>query len=301
VKIACIGGAHVDRYAVLKEPFVPATPNPATVTTGYGGVARNVAENLVRLGGDVMLVSRAGSDESGSALLSHLKSLGFDTSLISRSTGHTASYTAVLQPNGELILGVADMDIYDEMSPGLLEPAIARVRDCSVWFIDANLPQETIEWLASFDVDLAADATSVAKSRRLGTVLNRISVIFLNIAQAASITGMDGFDGAVAAACAMRAVGSPAGIVTNGGSGIAVWADSEIQPLCAFPAVVRNVTGAGDALIAGTLFGLTGIEGIMRSAQLGLAAAAITVESEATVAPHLTSQLLYDRLAANHS
>jgi pseudouridine-5'-phosphate glycosidase len=34
---------------------------------------------------------------------------------------------------------------------------------------------------------------------------------------------------------------------------------------------------------------------------LGLAAAAITVESTHTVAPHLTSELVYARLAANRS
>jgi pseudouridine kinase len=61
------------------------------------------------------------------------------------------------------------------------------------------------------------------------------------------------------------------------------------------------VTGAGDALVAGTLFGLTGGLALFEAVPLGLAAAAITVESPHTVAPELTAELMYARLAANRS
>jgi pseudouridine kinase len=67
------------------------------------------------------------------------------------------------------------------------------------------------------------------------------------------------------------------------------------------PANPRNVTGAGDALIAGTLFGITAGLTLFDAAPLGLAAAAITVESGATVADNLTVELLHARLAAHRA
>ena len=295
MKIACIGGAHIDRHGLLGGPLILGTSNPGAVTSDYGGVARNVAENLSRLGREVLMVSRVGDDETGRAVVSHLDSLGIDTSPVTISPRPTASYTAILEPNGELVLGLADMAIYDELTPDLIEPALPRLLECELWFIDANLPAATIEWIArvSAHLALAADAVSVVKSRKLAGILDTVSPLFLNIAQAASLLGVDAFPNAEAAARAMSQRGL-AGVVTAGAEGVAAWLKNEVRVIPARPAAVRNVTGAGDALIAGALFGITGgVPGFFRAVQLGMTAAAITVESGSTTAPHLTADLLY--------
>jgi pseudouridine kinase len=295
VKIACIGGAHIDRHGLLGGPLIPGTSNPGTVTSDFGGVARNVAENLSRLGREVLMVSRVGDDEAGRAVAGRLKTLGIETSFVSRSNRPTASYTAILEPGGELVLGLADMAIYDELTPQVLEPALPSLLECELWFVDANLPAATLEWIArvSAHLALAADAVSVVKSRKLSGILETISPLFLNIAQAASLLGVERFDDAAAAA---RAVSRRvlAGVVTAGAAGVAAWLKEEVRTMPARPATVRDVTGAGDALIAGTLFGITGgVPGFFRAVQLGMAAAAITVESGSTTAPQLTADLLY--------
>ena len=55
----------LDRTLRLAAAPVPGSSNPARMSTGFGGVARNVAENLARLGVPVALVSRVGDDDSG--------------------------------------------------------------------------------------------------------------------------------------------------------------------------------------------------------------------------------------------
>ena len=57
-RLTCVGGAVVDRKYHLLRPAVAGTSNPARAVTGFGGVARNVAETLARLGVAVSLVSR---------------------------------------------------------------------------------------------------------------------------------------------------------------------------------------------------------------------------------------------------
>ena len=70
--VACIGAAHIDRKATAAGPIVPGSSNPVTMRVGAGGVARNVAENLARLGLPVTMVRRVGHDREGDAVLDSL-------------------------------------------------------------------------------------------------------------------------------------------------------------------------------------------------------------------------------------
>ncbi len=290
--IACIGGAHIDRHGMLRAPMVLGTSNPGAIRTSLGGVARNVAQNLTALGCSVLLCSRAGADEAGREVLAQ----PLDTSLITISqTRPTATYTAVLEPDGELVIGLADMDVYEEITPEVLAPALRLLVQADLWFVDANLPEATIDWLVeNARVPVAADAISVAKSRRLVPVLPRLSYLFCNLAQAGALA-RESFSGSQEAAEAMMAMGTRAGIVSAGAKGIAVYHGEEVSSLPALAATPRDVTGAGDALVAGTLFGLLQNLDLCAAARLGLAAAAIAVESDGSTATALTREALYAR------
>jgi pseudouridine kinase len=290
--IACIGGAHLDRRGMLRGPLVLGTSNPGTVYTDFGGVARNVAQNLVRLGCRVLLCSRVGNDEAARQVLGQ----PIDTSLVTVSAARpTASYTAILETTGELAVGLADMEVYDEMTSSVLDPAIPRLREAGLWFIDANLPGDTIGWLlAAAEVPVAVDAISVAKSLRLLPLLPRIPYFFCNLAQAGALAGTT-FADPREAAQALAGLGGTSGIVSAGPRGIAVYDRGAILAMPALPAIPRDVTGAGDALVSGTLYGLSQGLDLPAAARLGLAAAAIAVESVSSAAPCLTPEALHAR------
>jgi len=288
--IASIGGAHIDRRGVLRGPVVLGTSNPGAVITDFGGVARNVAQNLTRLGCRVLLCSRVGNDEGGRLVLAQ----PMDTSLVSVSDARpTASYTAILETTGELVIGLADMDVYDEVTPAVLGPVLPRLREAALWFIDSNLPGDTIDWLLAVagGIPVAADAISVAKSRRLLPLLARIRHSFCNLAQAGAQADAV-FTDPTEAARALRRLGAVSGVVSGGAAGIAVHDLSGVLAMPALAAAPRDVTGAGDALVAGTLYGLSRQLDLCAAARLGLAAAAITVESPSAAAPHLTAEAL---------
>jgi pseudouridine kinase len=291
--IACIGGAHRDHRAMLCAPVVLGTSNPGTVYSDFGGVARNVAQNLAHLGCRVLLCSRVGQDEAGRQVLAQ----PIDTSLVTVSEAHpTASYTAILETNGELVIGLADMDVYDEVTPDVLAPALPRLREAGHWFLDTNLRGGTLDWLldAAGPIPVAVDAISVAKSRRLLPLLPRIRYFFCNLAQAGALAASSFVD-PVEAAHSLRLLGAASGIVSAGPKGIAVYDPAGVTSLPALPAVPRDVTGAGDALVAGTLYGLARRLDLRASARLGLASAAITVESPSSAAPYLTPEELHAR------
>lgn len=299
--IACIGGAHIDVRAHALGPVVPGSSNPVQTRRGFGGVARNVAENLARLGERVHLYGRVGRDSDGDAVIGTMAGLGVETQGIGRSERRpTASYTALLDADGEMVIALADMGIYEELSPAALESVPARAADCPVWFVDANLPQPSLRFLAEAaprETFLVLDTVSVAKAYRVRDILGRVDLLFANADEAAALAGREvrhPLD-ACETCAALHRQGASRVVMGRGGDGVCVGDATSERFLPAATAEVEDVTGAGDALVAGTLHGLMAGRSLVDAAAWGLALAAITCESEHAVALGLTHAAVAER------
>ncbi len=298
-KFLCIGGCHVDRIARAAGPIVAGSSNPVVITRSFGGVAHNVAVSLTRLGADCRLVSRVGADADGEAVTAHLQDLGIDIAAICRSqTQPTATYQALLTPDGELFVAFADMAIYDEIDAAAIDTALQSAGD--IWFVDGNLPAPALGHLfrcRQAGVLVAADAVSVAKSQRIRPHLDAVDILFANGEEAEAMTGLarthDDF--ATEACRQLRAMGAGAVVLTLGPQGVSVMQAERLEHQPALPAEICNATGAGDALIAGTLAGLGQDMDLFHSARLGQACAAIALESAASVPDALTVQAAMTR------
>lgn len=295
--IACFGAANIDRLARAERPVVLGTSNPVTVSTGPGGVARNVAESLARLGLRAALVTRVGTDPDGDMLVRDLTASGVDMTLSTRSPDNpTAGYTALVGPDGELSVAMADMAIYDAMTPEVLSDAFGRLQGQSIWFADCNLPAGSLDFLRRNKpsvTTLAVDAVSVAKAERLGPDLSGIDVVFCNRDEAGILAGRQG--SAAETAVAIRGLGVGAVIVSLGAGGVLVLDSGGSRLMPSLAAKIRDVTGAGDALVAGTLFGLSEGRPLADSVGIGLAAAAMALESDRAVSEALTPEALLAR------
>ena len=67
--VAVIGGANIDIHGKSNDTLQERDSNPGQVHTSAGGVARNIAENLARLGVDCRLITAVGKDHHGQMLL----------------------------------------------------------------------------------------------------------------------------------------------------------------------------------------------------------------------------------------
>ena len=67
--VLVIGASGLDVVSRLDGVLRPGTSNPANIRTSFGGVARNVAENLARLGQPVKLLTVIGRDRLGEEIL----------------------------------------------------------------------------------------------------------------------------------------------------------------------------------------------------------------------------------------
>jgi pseudouridine kinase len=282
----------MDAKARLAGDLIPGTSNPASVTRTPGGVACNVARTLVRLGVQVSLVSVVGDDDVGHRLLGRaaLEGVGVDEVVVLPGSA-TAGYTGVLENNGSLAFGIADMAIYDSFGADIIEPALRHHRG-AIWFVDANPAADALEALGAIDDDLALDPVSIAKARRLLPLLAKAAVAFPDAGEAEALTGMA--DPGTAAR-ELVAVGVGVAVVTLGLDGVVV-ADAtgeRTRPAIA-PKTVRDVTGAGDALIAGYLAAWA--RGEADPVAWGLAAASLTIETLDTVRDDLTLEKLRARM-----
>ena len=163
----------------------------------------------------------------------------------------------------------------------------------AAWFVDANLTASGLEALLAYKPAgtlVAADAVSVAKAPRLGDVLPRIDLLFCNVAEAAALA--DPGPDVEAIAGHLLARGAGAVVLTQGARG-ALCADANgMRQLPAVPASLRDVTGAGDSLVAATLLARLGGAPLPAALASGLAAAALTLASEHAVRPDLSPGLV---------
>jgi pseudouridine kinase len=283
-RVTVFGAVAMDVRLHARATLVPGSSNPVTARETPGGVGRNMALGLAGLGASVRLFSRVGDDAAGTALLADLAAGGIDTRHVGRTADHaTARYWAVLEASGELAMGLADMAVLETLEPASLAPAAAAPADA--WLIEANLPEPCIGWLLARPDRprlVAADSVSVAKAGRLRAHLAGLDLLFTNRAEAAVLAGGPAVE-------PLLESGVGAVVMGEGVQGLLVLEAHGAHRLDALPVVARDVTGAGDALAAATLFARLRGFALPLAARVGRLAAATIISDNVAQATHYSS------------
>lgn len=293
--LAVFGAAHVDRLVRVAGETIMAASNPGISRERPGGVGFNVARTAAQLGIETLMLSRVGNDAAGAWVSAEAARSGLRTALSRSAAQPTASYCAVLAADGALIIGIADMAIYDEIDGA---PAISiEAESCPFWHVDANLPASALATLAAEAARgvrrISASAVSPAKAVRLAPLLPVLDVLFCNRGEAEMLTGSPSGLSVAHLARKLAANGVRGAVVSDGAAELAVLDGNIVTPLRPIPArSVVSANGAGDALAGGTLFGLVEGLSLPAAARLGLAAASLKLEVADPVRPDLTAGML---------
>ena len=307
--VVVVGGANIDIKARSSAAAIAQTSNPGRTSTTPGGVARNIAENLARLGTTTHLIAALGRDQYGERLLTETRAAGVLLDHVHRSAHPTGSYTAVLDADGEMLMAVADMTATDDLRPEHLRPARELILHAALLVLDGNLPPATTEHLLDLaqtaDVRVVLDPVSVPKAARLQPLLRADRPIFAitpNRDELQALTGQDtAKDEALPdAAAVLHERGVEHAWIRLGARG-SLLSTRGAQPrqLAASPTEVLDVTGAGDAMLAAFAHSLLAGHSPVIAARYGHAAAALTVETAHTVRPDLTERLLNEAFKRN--
>lgn len=300
-----IGASGIDIVGRLKSDLNPSTSSPADIRTSFGGVARNVAENLSRLGQPVKLITVVGEDKNGDRLLEHIGEAGVDTNSVLRSSqGPTGTYVGIIDRKGELKFGIDDMRLMNVLTPEYLEQKFELFKEASLLFLDMNISKKTLRKAMSLarraNLPVCVDPTSRTLAGKLVPYLSRFRLITPNSSEAGLLCDHDFriSDREEALFVAKHLVSEGIGIViiTLAEFGVCYATSETGGYIPAIHTEIIDPTGAGDALTAMVIFALLNDIPLDDSVRLGVTAAAMTLRYPGAVVPDLTLEKLYDQL-----
>ena len=302
--VLVIGAAGIDIVGLLKWDLHPGKSNPAKIRSSFGGVARNVAENIARLGQPVELITAVGDDPTGEQLLQQIADAGVGISAVIHSAEYrTGSYLAVINTNKQLQVALDDMRAISALSAEYLRTKESYFEQASLLFLDANLSKETLRTAFSlarrYHLPVCADPTSTSLAARLQPYLSRLHLITPNIAEA-SILCAQTYPArprqAIEAAKCLVSQGVRIAIVTVAEYGLCYATSETSGHIPAIRTEIVDPTGAGDALTAAVIFALLNDISLDDAVRLGVSAASFTLRHRGAVVPSLSLEKLYDQL-----
>lgn len=295
--VTVVGGMNMDIGGRPYKALVGKDSNPGAVRMSPGGVGRNIAHNMSLMGLDVRLVTAFGDDVYAQKLAAVCGELGID---ISQSPvipgGHTSTYLFINDEAGDMQLAVADMDIYENLTPGVLASRRQLLDGSQVVVLDTNLPAESIAWVVeNCKAPIFADPVSTAKAEKLQPVLGRLHTLKPNRLEAELLSGVKITDDVSLhrAADVLLKTGLHRVFISLGADGVFA-ADHSGQSL-QLPALkggIVSTTGCGDAFMAALAWAYLQGSDLEKSARAGRAASTITMASADTISAVMSEDAL---------
>lgn len=110
-----------------------ADSNPGRVRISLGGVGRNIAHNMSLLGVDVRLLTAFGDDLHAQRVAASCGELGIDIShALQVPGGTTSTYLFLNDVDGDMALGLSDMDICERITPAYLASNLSLLNNAQV-------------------------------------------------------------------------------------------------------------------------------------------------------------------------
>lgn len=257
-KVLVIGGTNVDYICKSSSPLVYKDSNIGTNVMSYGGVGRNICENLSRLGIPVSFISAVGDDEIGKSIIDNLTKMEVDTTNVIVSGERTGSYISILDDNNDMYIAMCDNEAAGTMDVGFFQERIDYINSFNYVVLDSNFSDEVIDYLLNeIKGKVFIDATSSAKAKRLRSHLNSISYLKCNIQEANAILGTNNLKSHELLLKFIE-LGITQIVITSGTGPVYYNKDKSIYTVDIVKVpqeLIKSTTGCGDAFMSGLIYG----------------------------------------------
>jgi pseudouridine kinase len=303
-EVVIIGAANVDINGFSTEPVNINDSNPGTIEYCPGGVGRNIAENLARLGTGVKLISVIGGDP-GAKIITAADCGGLDLrhSLFLKD-GVSSTYLALMDSNGEMRMALSDMSILEKMTKEHLERKAGIIAKTEIIVLDAGLTEDIMAFVMERfpGKTIFLDPVSARKAVKAKSILGGFHTIKMSRMEAECLSGTvinRKNPGGKAFLQSLEKAGErfiSAGVrrvfITLGKDGI-YYRDRDrsfFTPIRYVKPV--NTSGGGDAFMAGVLYGSLNGFCAEKTVSFAAAMAALTVQSRTTVSREMCKELV---------
>ncbi len=289
--VCIIGGSNIDIEGSPAQKLRLQDSNPGTVRTSLGGVGRNIAENLTRLGIQTTFLSVVGNDSHGQRILDHAKAVGLDMGHTLVVDEPTSTYLAVLDESGDMYVGIAQMDILNRLDTAYIQKHASLIQNAAFCIVDTNLPDVLEHLVTTYDVPFILDTVSANKAIRAQPLLGHFHTVKSNRIEAQVLSGIT-----IQTQNDLRQAGQyfmDRGVqntfITLGSDGVYYRTQDKEGIITSSPVDMVSATGAGDAFAAGLVYSLCKGKAIEEELKFAMGASIMTILSEETIHPGISS------------
>lgn len=154
--IYVIGTASIDYRttideALLRDPSHAATLDDNELNIDFGGIGKNISENMHRIGHNVSYIGAIGSDVLGQELLQDCRQNGIDVSdsLVIPAKKSSTYLEISSRDRKEIILSSANMKLQESLTPDFLQEKSAKLRHALAIVIEDSLSENSIQYISS--------------------------------------------------------------------------------------------------------------------------------------------------------
>lgn len=299
--VCVIGGANMDIQGFPSQPLIERDSNVGQVKISLGGVGRNIAENLVRMGVHTKLISAIGDDVYGQKILDEARRIGLDMEDALVVPGaETSTYLSILDHTKDMVLAISHMDICDQLSIEFIKRKSHIIEHAAICILDTNLPVETMEYiLTTFkDTLFFLDTVSSTKAKKIKPLLGYFHTVKPNRIEAEILTGVSiktesDLD---KAAKILHDQGVVQAFISMGEKGTFYSGPDGSGIIKAPNVTIINATGAGDAFIAALALAYLREMDLRSTTLLALAASSIALSHENTINPQMSEEVLFRKM-----
>lgn len=296
-----IGASVIDIFGFSKTTYRSYNSTPGRVKLSYGGVCRNIAENMAKVGLKTKFISILGDDERGYNMMSQSKEVGYDMSdsLIVEGAS-TPTYLAILDENGEMVSAIADLSIINAMNEDFLATKADLISNAEYVVLDSDNPK-TMEYLLTNYGDktkFILDPVSAAKAENIRHLVKYFHTIKPNRHEAEVLAGfaIKNIEDLKRAGEYFLDLGVKNVFISLDEEGIfftngELWGKTKAKDV-----LVKNVTGAGDAFVAGLGYGYMNKLSLKDTVKLAITMSTITIAHEETIHPEIDIDFVHSEL-----
>lgn len=279
-KIVVVGSANTDFVLT-----VPELPSHAETVLGdqfrvvRGGKGANQAVAAARLGADVTLVARLGTDSFGNDALAAYKQEGIRTDFIVQDPDiHSGVALIMVDERGENLIGVGP-GANSHLSVENVQAATAAIQEADCVLVQLEVPlgvvQATVEIARSNNIKVILNPAPARKIPQ--EILESVDYLTPNETEAAILTGRDPSDlkpDSLPELASLLGVSNL--IVTLGSKGAGILVNGQTTIIPPFPIKSVDTTASGDAFNGALAVALARGEDLSQAVRYANAAGAIT-------------------------
>lgn len=254
--ILVIGGSNIDFSSQSDKPLIRGDSNIGRRKISFGGVGRNVCENLAHLKNSVSFITAIGKDSRGQERKRNLERRGVKT-YVPDLDYPSGSYNVILDSNGNRCVAICETSFLDHLKGEDLKPFDSLIQSHEYIVLEANRNKNVIDYLFKTypDKKFLVETVSANKVSRFVPYLSSIYLFKSNVLESKYALNEEKDPFGLAKDLLDKGVKNV--VISNGSRPITFGNKDSIEERKVIPVKkIVSENGAGDALFSGILHAL---------------------------------------------